>query len=140
MESYHFNQSRPVPYGVHHVLMARAILCLFPPSSCFGSAKSSKMPGAMITLNPYIGAAKFVLSSRDMEKVIKQTAAKIAADIAGRIRYRGTRSPQFLKWLTSTMIEFDPWFEIVPGTKKAAEGKGPKEKIFRHDAPEPQVP
>ncbi|HBA55379.1 MAG TPA: hypothetical protein DCZ04_13235 [Syntrophorhabdus aromaticivorans] len=56
------------------------------------SAESRKLPGAVITMNPYVAAAKFVLSSRDLEKNVTRTASKIAADIAGRIRKQGGQS------------------------------------------------
>ena len=49
------------------------------------NAESRKLPGAAITMNPYVAAAKFVLSGRDMNKNVTQTASKIAADIAGRL-------------------------------------------------------
>jgi len=35
-------------------------------------------------LNPYVAVAKFALSSRDLEQNVKQTAGKIAADVASR--------------------------------------------------------
>jgi hypothetical protein len=49
-------------------------------------AESHKLPGAVITMNPYVAAGKYILSGRDLEKNIKQTASKIAADIAERIK------------------------------------------------------
>jgi hypothetical protein len=49
-------------------------------------AESRKLPGAIITMNPYVAAAKYVLSGRDLEKNITQTASKIAADIAERVK------------------------------------------------------
>jgi hypothetical protein len=49
-------------------------------------AESRKLPGAVITMNPYVAAAKYVLSGRDLEKNITQTASKIAADIAERVK------------------------------------------------------
>ncbi len=49
------------------------------------TAKSGRMPGAVITLNPYVAAAKFVLSSRDLEKNVTKTASKIADYIADRL-------------------------------------------------------
>lgn len=49
------------------------------------STESRKLPGAAITMNPYVAAAKFVLSGRDMNKNVTQTAAKIAAEIARRL-------------------------------------------------------
>jgi hypothetical protein len=39
-------------------------------------------------MNPYVAAAKFVLSGRDLNKNVTQTASKIAADIAGRLGNR----------------------------------------------------
>lgn len=53
------------------------------------------MPGAFITLNPYVAAAKFILSGQDLYKNITKTAAKIADTIAERIRnYSDYRSVQ----------------------------------------------
>ncbi len=49
-------------------------------------AESRKLPGAIITMNPYVAAAKYVLSGHDLEKNITQTASKIAADIAERVK------------------------------------------------------
>jgi len=53
-------------------------------------AEIRKLPGAVITLNPYIAAAKFVLSTKDPEKGVKDTASKIAAEIARRLQKQGT--------------------------------------------------
>lgn len=53
------------------------------------TAESRKLPGAVITLNPYVAAAKFVLSSRDLDRNVTQTASKVAAEIVGRIRKQG---------------------------------------------------
>lgn len=49
-------------------------------------AESRKLPGAVITMNPHIAAAKYVLSGRDLEKNITQTASKIAGDIVERVK------------------------------------------------------
>jgi hypothetical protein len=35
-------------------------------------------------LNPYVAAARFVLAGHDVEQNVKQTAGKIAADVAAR--------------------------------------------------------
>jgi hypothetical protein len=48
--------------------------------------KSRKLPGAIITKNPYVAAAKFVLSGKDLDKNVTKTASKIAAEISERIR------------------------------------------------------
>jgi hypothetical protein len=41
-------------------------------------------PAAVIVMNPYVAAARFVLAGRDLEQNVKQTAGKIAADVAAR--------------------------------------------------------
>ena len=38
----------------------------------------------MITLNPYVAAARFVLAGHDLERNVRQTAGQIAADVAAR--------------------------------------------------------
>jgi Domain of unknown function (DUF4410) len=53
-------------------------------------AKSNKLPGAVITLNPYVAAAKFVLDGHDLDRSTRATAEKIADEIAARV----TGSPQ----------------------------------------------
>jgi hypothetical protein len=55
-------------------------------------AESSKLPGAVITLNPYVAAAKFVLSGHDLDRNVSKTASKIANYITERIRQQ-TGSP-----------------------------------------------
>jgi hypothetical protein len=49
------------------------------------TAASAKLPGAVILLNPYVAAARFVLAGRDLEQNVKRTAGKIAADVAARV-------------------------------------------------------
>ena len=48
-------------------------------------ATSNKMPGAVVTLNPYVAAAKFVLAGRDLDRSTQQTAEKIAGLIVARV-------------------------------------------------------
>jgi hypothetical protein len=48
-------------------------------------AKSNKLPGAAITLNPYVAAAKFVLDGHDLDRSTRATAEKIADEIAARV-------------------------------------------------------
>ncbi len=56
------------------------------PFALFGTAKDpSKIPGAVVTLNPYVAAAKFVLQKNATGRDIQQTAAQIAGEI---LRYR----------------------------------------------------
>jgi hypothetical protein len=49
-------------------------------------AGSRKMPGAVVTRNPYVAAAKFVMSRRDLPKNVRQTAQTIADQIVRRAR------------------------------------------------------
>jgi hypothetical protein len=48
------------------------------------TAASGPLPGAVITLNPYVAAVRFVLAGHDLEGNVKQTADQIAADVAAR--------------------------------------------------------
>ncbi|WP_374089192.1 DUF4410 domain-containing protein [Methylomicrobium lacus] len=52
------------------------------PFLVFGTMKSAKkMPGAVVTMNPYVAAAKFVLEKNASEKDIDKTAEQIVAEI-----------------------------------------------------------
>jgi hypothetical protein len=53
-------------------------------------AKSNKLPGAVITLNPYVATAEFVLGGHDLDRSTRATAEKIADEIATRV----TGTPQ----------------------------------------------
>jgi hypothetical protein len=49
------------------------------PFAVFGAtSKTGKMPGAVISKNPYVLAAKFVMSKRAPDRDVKKTARKIA--------------------------------------------------------------
>jgi len=63
------------------------------PFLTFGAETGSgKKPGAIITMNPYVAAAKFVLSKNAPEKDVKHAGAKIAAEIIGYMKARGLLS------------------------------------------------
>lgn len=48
----------------------------------FGTAKDpNRIPGALVTMNPYVAAAKFVLQKNATERDIKRTAEQIAEQI-----------------------------------------------------------
>jgi len=51
-------------------------------------AANGKMPGAAATivLGPYGAAARFVMSGKDLDKNVKQTASKITDEIARRVQ------------------------------------------------------
>ncbi|MBV9489183.1 MAG: DUF4410 domain-containing protein [Verrucomicrobia bacterium] len=50
------------------------------------SASSRKTPGAVVTKNPYVAAAKFVMSRRDLPRNVRQTAQTIASQIIRRAK------------------------------------------------------
>ncbi|MCE5335361.1 MAG: DUF4410 domain-containing protein [Desulfobacteraceae bacterium] len=53
------------------------------PFMVFGTeASSGKGPGAVVTMNPYVAAAKFVMSKKASEKDVKKTAKQIAGVLA----------------------------------------------------------
>jgi Domain of unknown function (DUF4410) len=47
---------------------------------------SGKMPGAIVKLNPYVAAAKFVMSRHATERDVKSTASAIAKSIASEVK------------------------------------------------------
>jgi hypothetical protein len=49
------------------------------------SAKSHDLPGAVVTLNPYVAAARFVLAGQDLDKNVKDSAGKIAESVVARV-------------------------------------------------------
>jgi hypothetical protein len=61
-----------------------ADLATYPdePFLLFGTRTGSgKMPGAAVTLNPYVAAAKFVMSKNASDKDVKHAASQIAGEI-----------------------------------------------------------
>ena len=48
-------------------------------------AKSGRAPGAVITLNPYVAAAKFVLSGHDLKQNVQKTAVQIADRVVAHV-------------------------------------------------------
>jgi hypothetical protein len=57
-------------------------------------ADSGKMPGAVITLNPYVAAGKFVLAGRDLDRNVKKIASKVVDNIAAHIPKRAIPAKQ----------------------------------------------
>lgn len=49
------------------------------------AAESGKGPGAILTLNPYAAALKFVLSGRDLGEQTKKTASRIADEVLAHV-------------------------------------------------------
>jgi hypothetical protein len=50
------------------------------------NASSGDLPGAVVTLNPIAMGARFVMTRKDLERNVTETAEKIAADLAARIK------------------------------------------------------
>ncbi len=50
------------------------------------SGESGKKPGAAITMNPYVAAAKFVMEKNAPEKTVKKTAGDISKDIIAHLK------------------------------------------------------
>lgn len=50
---------------------------------------SGKKPGAMVTMNPYVAAAKFVLAKNASENDVRQVGAEIALTIIKYMKFRG---------------------------------------------------
>ena len=50
------------------------------------SGDSGKKPGAAITLNPYVAAAKFVMEKNAPDKTVKKTASEISAEIIKHLK------------------------------------------------------
>jgi hypothetical protein len=64
--------------------------------------------------------------------------AKLADKVAaGKAKMVG--NPQVLTQLASTMVKFDNWFEVLPGTN-AKSVEQPKAELFLDDDPPAPVP
>ena len=62
------------------------------PFIIFGTIKDpSKLPGAVVTMNPYVAAAKFVMEKNASSKDVKNTAKQIVAEI---LKYKQKFSEQ----------------------------------------------
>ncbi|HEY4075788.1 MAG TPA: DUF4410 domain-containing protein [Rhizomicrobium sp.] len=48
-------------------------------------ATSNKLPGAVVTLNPFVAAAKYVLAGHDLDHSTRATAEKITDQIVARV-------------------------------------------------------
>ncbi|HTQ97797.1 MAG TPA: DUF4410 domain-containing protein [Candidatus Acidoferrum sp.] len=62
-----------------------------PLYSTAESGDSGKKPGAAITMNPYVAAAKFVMEKNAPEKTVKKTASEISDDIIKHLKEHEAR-------------------------------------------------
>ena len=51
--------------------------------------KSKNKPGAVITLNPYVAAAKFVMEQNAPDKTVQRTASQISKEIVVHLQQTG---------------------------------------------------
>lgn len=72
------------------------------------------------------------IDRRELEDVMIGSATLADKLKAGKATLEG--DPQVLAQLASTMVKFDSWFEVLPGTK-ANTGEEPKAELFEDDAP-----
>ncbi len=57
------------------------------PFIIFGTEKEpNKVPGAIVTMNPYVAAAKFVMQKNATEKDVKKTAAQIVETVMNYVK------------------------------------------------------
>ncbi|MET0532251.1 MAG: alkyl sulfatase dimerization domain-containing protein [Microvirga sp.] len=71
------------------------------------------------------------IDRRELEEVMIGSAKLADKVAAGKARMEG--NSQVLEQLGSTMVKFDNWFEVLPGTKKEAAGSL-KPELFHDDA------
>jgi hypothetical protein len=55
-------------------------------------ASSNRLPGAAVTLNPYMAAARYLLAGHDLDRGTRDTAEKIADAVAARVKGSGSSS------------------------------------------------
>jgi len=72
------------------------------------------------------------IDRRDLEDVMVGTSKLAEKVAAGKAKMDG--NPQVLAQLASTMVQFDNWFEVLPGTKKKTVEQ-PKGEVFLDDDP-----
>ena len=72
------------------------------------------------------------INRSDLEDLMIGTAKLTDKVAAGKATMTGT--PQVLTQLASTMVQWDNWFEILPGTK-AKVAETPKPDVFDDDDP-----
>lgn len=58
-------------------------------SEVTAGAESRQLPGAIVTMNPYVAAARFVMAGGDLSKNVRQTASNIAAAVLRDTRASG---------------------------------------------------
>jgi Domain of unknown function (DUF4410) len=67
-----------------------------PPATLYRmqtGAQSGKSPGAVVTMNPYAAAAKFVLAGHDLKHNVQKTASQIADRVVAHVNEAGQAPP-----------------------------------------------
>jgi alkyl sulfatase BDS1-like metallo-beta-lactamase superfamily hydrolase len=73
------------------------------------------------------------INRSDLEEIMIGKAKLAGMVQAGKATMKG--NPQVLQQLASTMTSFDPWFEVLPGTKKAPAKAEKIQQVFQDNAP-----
>ena len=72
------------------------------------------------------------INRSELEDVMIGNAKLVDKFASGKGKLEG--DPQLLMQLAATLVKFDPWFEVLPGTKARAE-LAAKEELLEDDAP-----
>jgi alkyl sulfatase BDS1-like metallo-beta-lactamase superfamily hydrolase len=78
------------------------------------------------------------LNRSDLEDIMLGKAKLMELAKAGKARLEGNAN--ILQQLAAACEMYDPMFEIMPGTKRAAETPKAKEEVFKQDTPRPHEP
>jgi alkyl sulfatase BDS1-like metallo-beta-lactamase superfamily hydrolase len=73
------------------------------------------------------------INRSDLEDLMIGKAKLIDKVQAGAAKMAG--NTKILEQLKTTLTQFDPWFEMLPGTKKKAEKEAVKQEVFLDEAP-----
>ena len=68
----------------------------YPDKPLYNEAKdqdSGKKIGAVITMNPYVAAAKYVMEKNAPEKAVKKTASEISAETVKQLKVNSVGTP-----------------------------------------------
>jgi alkyl sulfatase BDS1-like metallo-beta-lactamase superfamily hydrolase len=74
----------------------------------------------------------------DLERVMTGEAKMTDLAMSGKAKFEG--NPAVLKQLAGAMEQYDPLFEIMPGTKAQAEGPKAKDEAFKDETRAPAAP
>jgi hypothetical protein len=105
--------------GQSHVEIRAQIYTLSDPDTPFltfdTKGASGHMPGAVVTMNPYVAAAKFVMGKKEPEKETKKVGKQIADEIGKFMTAQGIPTLNALKAAGKKLPPDAPDYpEVVP--------------------------